>query len=262
MKIQIPDNFMGKPIKGSIEKVLAGAPDDGKVNIPQGVQSVPSPASVNNANEYLILQGRTHGNYSYPDTLVSMEMVHQGKNWNDAYVSLIKEGAQMLTIRQFADFLNLLRSGSAYDGNGQQVDQKKLNSILDEIYTIRSPRRAEWLDAKFVVRNKTLGVFSGKTQINYDHRLVNGQLVAQRSEELEECLMDIKQIDISDWLSNANYQGLPSKNVSNGSLYYYAPVNGKVVRFDAVSDGANLYCGRYPAGANSSLGVRVTRVKI
>ena len=94
MKIQIPDNFMGKPIKGSIEKVLAGAPDDGKVNIPQGVQSVPSPASVNNANEYLILQGRTHGNYSYPDTLVSMEMVHQGKrlSYEGGFRSLLPRG--------------------------------------------------------------------------------------------------------------------------------------------------------------------------
>ena len=261
MKIEIPDRFLGKPIKGAMDKILKEVPKREKSKNASPIVA-PSSSNLTDADKYILLPSMQHGNYSYPDTLVSMEKNHFNKDWNKTHEVLKKEGAYMLTIRQFADFLNLLRSGSAYDGNGQQVDQKKLNSILDEIYTIRSPRRAEWLDAKFVVRNKTLGVFSGKTQINYDHRLVNGQLVAQRSEELEECLMDNKQIDISDWLSNANYQGLPSKNVSNGSLYYYAPVNGKVVRFDAVSDGANLYCGRYPAGANSSLGVRVTRVKI
>ncbi len=70
-----------------------------------------------------------------------MKTTHQGKNWKDSHSALNQEGAFMPTIRQFVDFLNLLRSGKAYDGRGKLVDKSKLDGILDEIYTVRDPWR-------------------------------------------------------------------------------------------------------------------------
>ena len=259
MTIKIPRNYMGEPIEGSMERILAGSPLS---PIPLTQPFVPTPVNINNPHDYIILPGATHGNYSYPEMLVSMERTHNGKNWNDAYAALINEGASMLSIRQFADFLSLLKSGNAFDGNALSIDKVKLDSILDEIYTVRSPWRSEWLDAKFTVTDKTFGIFGGKTFINYDHKLINGQLVAQRNEELEECLMGDKQIDISDWLVNATSQGLPSKNVNDGNLYYWKPKNGTVAWFWAGSDWAGLICDGDPSGSRESLGVRLARAKI
>ena len=261
MTIKIPRDYMGEPIEGSMERILARTSPPILVQ-PLTQPFVPTPININNPHDYIILPGAIHGNYSYSDTLVAMERTHHGKNWNDTYVALINEGASMLSIRQFVDFLSLLKSGKAFDGNGSPIDKLKLDSILDEIYTVRSPWRAEWLDAKFSVTDKTLGMFGGKTFINYNHKLINGQLVAQRNEELEECLMRDEKIDISDWLSNATPQGLPQKNCATGSLYYWYPKNGKVARFRAVSDRADLSCDRYPSDSYWSLGVRAASPKI
>src|SRR3989344_9495227 len=99
----------------------------------------PSSSNVSNANIYLILPGRQHGNYEYPDLLVSTDRSHLGRNWNDAYEALRQEDSFMLNPRQFVDFLSLLKSGEAYDGNGRKVNKGKLGSVLDDIVKVKSP---------------------------------------------------------------------------------------------------------------------------
>ena len=269
MSIKNLDKFMGEPIKGALERALARTPiPPGQLSSGQPATNPPTPAStLSNPENYILLSEKTYGAYSYPDLLVAMNKTHLGKNWHDCHAELAKEDAFMLTIRQFVDFLNLIKSGSAYDGNGRKIDAPRLNDIYNEITEKRGPWRSEWLDADFKVIDKNIVGLRGKLVMNYEHRIVNGKLTPQRSQEaLENYLAKDKQpgIDFNEWLTSATYQGLPPVNIKNGDLWYWQPGrdNNSVAGFSAGSDGAVLNCDRYLSNTNFSLGVRAARKKI
>ena len=111
-----------------------------------------TPAKINNREKYIILPARTHSKYSYPTMLVSMERTHQDKNWYDTHKALAQEGNSMLTIRQYVDFLSLLKSGNVVDGRAKNLNKKRIEEILDDILTVRDPWRCEWLDCYFEKR--------------------------------------------------------------------------------------------------------------
>src|SRR3989344_7997593 len=163
---------------------------------------------------------------------------HLNKNWKDCWTELQKQNYQMLKINEFREFLKHLISAP----NNQEY-----KNIYNEITEVRNPWRAEWLDANFKVENKGVYILTENES---------------KKEKLEECLMSDKTpgIDLKDWINGKNItsQGLPNKNISSGSLYYYYPRsdNNSVARFDADSDGAYLNCCWYPSFTNSSLGVR------
>ena len=75
--------------------------------------------------------------------------------------------------------------------------------------------------------------------------------------------MEDKQpgISLDYWLHNANNQGLPPKNISDGSIYYWYPRDKAVARFGANSGGVDLIAFRDPAYSDSSLGVRAAKIK-
>ena len=217
-----------------------------------------TPAKINNREKYIILPARTHGKYSYPTMLISMERTHQDKNWYDTHKALAQEGNSMLTIRQYVDFLSLLKSGNVVDGRAKNLNKKRIEEILDDILTVRDPWRGEWLDADFKVKKD-------KLYINYGHKVdPKGKIIPKYSEPLLPTLMQNKQIDIADWLAHANSQGLPSENVKDGSMYYYFPMNddNSVAGFIAGSDWAFLNCYVDPSDSYSALGVRASRAKI
>lgn len=225
-------------------------------------QPAPQPVRVTDPNlnlvDYVILEGQTHGSHTYPDLLAAKQKSLHGNDWYNTQKELHQQNSQMLTIRQYVDFINLLKSGKVYDGKGNKINQTELDQLLDEILTVRDPWRAEWLDADFKVINE-------KLHINYNHRTINGQLTPQISEPLENCLMKDKTpgIGLDDWLNKANHQGLPSKNISKGNLYYWYPRsdNNSVARFWAYSGWVYLNCGRVPSYSDSALGVRAARTK-
>jgi hypothetical protein len=248
--IIIPDNFRGKPIQGSIDKVLAGASKPRNV----APQTQPAPVAVNikNPEEYVFLPARSYGNYSYPNTAISLARVHNGKNWFDAHKALSTEGKYMPTVRQFVDFVNILKSGKAVDVSGRPINKSVTDTTLEDIFKLGN-YRGRWLDADFKVVN-------GNLYMNYSHRVDNqGNLVPANKELLLPCLMSDRKpgIDLDDWLANANVQGLPQDNVKQGSIWYWAPMrdNKSVAGFGADSGGAVLGCGRNASFTNSSLGV-------
>ena len=190
----------------------------------------------------------------HPDLLVSKERKYLGKNWHQAHEELAKENSFMLTIRQFVDFLNLLKSGNVYDENRNKISDKETELILEDILAQRNPYRAEWLDAEFNTANS-------KIHINY-HHLINRNLKREK-EPLEDCLMQNKVpgIDLDYWLANAtNSQGLPSKNNPNGKLNYYFPREGRVARFRANSVRVILDCIDGPLYSDVGLGVRPVKI--
>ena len=214
----------------------------------------PAPARVENPGSYLILPGKTHGTYSYPDILIAIDRVHLGKNWTECQETLAEEGSFMPTPRQYVDFLSHLKSGKVYDGTGARVDSGKISAILDDILTVRDPYRVEWLDAKFTQQRN-------QWYITYHKIKSNGNL-EEVTEPLQECLMSDKLpgISLDYWLKNATSQGLPTKGTENGSLYYWHPRNKAVSGFGGVSGRAGLGCDGGARGSGAGLGVRRQKI--
>ncbi len=232
-----------------------------------------------NPQDYLILEGRSHGSYSYPDLLVckykldaNPEAIKAGRqlglqlkntakeqngrnytgniNWEQAINLNLLLSGRTLDLRQAADLFSLLKSGKAFDVKGNKVDSKELERILDEIIAPREPWRNEWFEDKYK---------NGKLEKTY--KLANGILVPDYSQALESCLMENKHpgIDFDKWLRKANSQGLPPENIKLGGLYYWNPTNNHIARFGADSVRACLDCSGGPGYSGPSLGVRHVR---
>jgi hypothetical protein len=154
----------------------------------------------------------------------------------------------MLTIRQFADFLNLLKSEKAYNGKGNKIKRTTLRNLLNEITEVKSPYRAEHLDAKF------------KTNTITYHKINPNGTTIQVTEPLEDHLTSDK-IDLNSWLKNANSQGLPKPDTQDGDLYFWHPRKDRVAGFIADSGWAGLDCDGDPAYSGPRLGVRVAHLK-
>ena len=189
----------------------------------------PKPSPIVRTSE---LQGYVY--VSSINLYVAKEKTLHNKNWNDIHKELQKQNQKMLTIPQFVSFINYLKSVPS---------NQEYHTILDEILTVRSPWRSEWLDAYFEKRKDGFYVLTeNKT----------------KPEKLESYLTKDKTpgIDLDSWLSNPTKHGLPDRNIPNGNLYYWHPRNGTVARFDADSDRAFLDCNGDPQDSGAGLGVR------
>ena len=216
-------------------------------------------SNINDAESYLILPGKAYGNYSYPDLLVSIDKFYHNHTWYKAHEALNKEDSFMLTIRQYADFLDLLRSGKVNNGKDNLVDKVVIDKILDEILTVKNPWRSEWLDAKF---SKKGGLIKKDQWYITYHNIDNGK-ISEVTEELEDCLIEDKTpgINLDSWLSNSTKHGLPDKKTSVGDLYYWGPRrDNTVVGFVANSNRAGLDCFRDPGYSDRALGVRRAKI--
>lgn len=201
----------------------------------------------------IFLEAKQYRGYAYPDLLVDIRKSHLGNNYEECKEAVRKEGGYRLTPRQFVDFLKLLKSGKAFDERGKKIDSTLLQNVYGEIVEVKSPWRAEWLDAKF-----------GDDTITYTLIDKDGT-ATEVTKPLEDCLMQdrLPGISLDSWLKTANRQGLPRKGTKVGNLYYWYPRQDSVAGFDAYSGGAGFGCGGGdPAVRNDSLGVRVARKKI
>jgi hypothetical protein len=224
MTIEIPDKWLGEPIEGSMEKVLA-----------EKEQPRPEKISQTNAPS---LDG-----FEYVSSIglyVAKQRELHNKNWNEATQELHARGDRMPTPYEFVEFIKYLRS--------QSTDEAY--QVLDEIYKVGGNWRSEWLDAQFSTGN------SG-TIMRY-HIFGNG--IETKHADLVNVLAETKTpgINLDAWL-NDNEFGLPKSDVPNGDLYYYKPANGRVAWFSAYSGRAGLYCNRDPSDSSDSLGVRAVR---
>ena len=192
-------------------------------------------------------------NEYHKDLLVSKERKYFGEIQQEAHKELNIDDSYMLTIRQFVDFLKLLKSGNVYDENRNKISDKEIELILDDILAQKNPYRAEWLDARFETIREHLCLI--------DHFFYEG-IKSESTEILEDCLMQDKTpgIDLNYWLNNANFQGLPPKNTPDGKLYYHFPKKGTVARFGACSVGVVLVCCGVPLVSNPGLRVRPVKI--
>ena len=176
---------------------------------------------------------------------VAKERKFLGENWFNSHRKLQENGERMLILPEFIEFL--------------KHTKENYKEIYNEITEVRSPWRAELLDADFKVKD-------GKLHINYNHVLDStGNLIPKNSEILDkETLMQDKTpgISLENYIgSNHTEQGLPNKNISSGDLYYWYPRrdNNSVAWFGAGVNRAFFDCDRDLSFVYSNLGVRAVR---
>ncbi|MFH1365342.1 MAG: hypothetical protein ABIH28_02045 [archaeon] len=175
---------------------------------------------------------------------VAKERKFCGENWFNSHKKLQAGGERMPTIPEFIEFLKYSK------GNFPE--------IYKEITEVRAPRRAEWLDADFKVKDKRL-------YVNSNHVLdEKGNLVPKNSELLDErTLMKDRTpgISLESWLANPTKQGLPPKETKSGDLFYWCPrsEDNSVARFFVYSDWVGFSCYGFPSDRGADLGVRAVK---
>lgn len=213
-------------------------------------------SDIPNLDKYIILPEHKHNDYAYPDLLVPIGRTHLGESWNQAHNSLKQENSLMLTIRQFIDFLSLLKSGNAYDGNGKKIDPRILAQIFNDIKRSKNSCRTECLDSKFTVE------LEYQWYITY-HKINPGHIIQEVTEPLENHLIGSRFLMKSNYvdLFSANKQGLPTKKTMNKNFHYLPPENGSVAVFITSWDYSGLSCRKDPDSIHNGVGVRAVKIK-
>ncbi|MBS3146252.1 hypothetical protein J4471_00995 [Candidatus Woesearchaeota archaeon] len=208
-------------------------------------------------DRYIILEGRIHGSYSYPDLLVSLQKCHFGLTWEESQLELLNDNSIMLTIRQYVDFLNLLYSDRAFTGNGKRINNSRAKRIFHNITSANYTFEGEWLDAKFKIIDNTL-------KINHTHKILNEQLNPLSSEEIENPNNPndkIISISLMEWLLFADIYGLPKLFKNEGNFYYFPPVHNSVACFESSTFCRGVHCNYDLGAVNAGLGVRPSFIK-
>lgn len=246
---------------------------------PVTAPGVTAPANIRNPEDWVHLEGRSHGSYSYNSLFVSMHRLgytpeveqaarklsltvtntgveadgHQyigSIQWDPALRLNRALGNQTLVPRQGIDLMLDLREAldgkkTLVDGRGNALTKERLRPFYNEMWEVREPWRAEWLDARFSNTN-------GVMRMAYDHQLQGTNLVARSNDVLMPYLEDSA---VKADLATFNPQGLPTKKSRSSALHFWKPSDGSVAWFVADSDGAGLVCGGGPSGSYPQLGV-------
>lgn len=176
-------------------------------------------------------------------------------NWKEALKLNLMLGGKTITLRQYSDFLKLLESGKAYDGNGARISSKVLKDVYKDITRAVSPWRAEWIDGEVIYKD-------GEFYFAQDHFLdENRELTPKYIQPLKKCLMEdrIPGISLENWLKNPTKQGFPKQNIQTGDVYYMCPCrdNNSVARIFTSEDGMNLGFDGDKYFRSRALGVRL-----
>lgn len=201
-------------------------------------------------SKFVILDGRLN---SYPDIYLAKQRTNHSLEWHNAHKEIyeIDPTLYMESPIMLMDLISDLKSGKKiYNGNGNKINSKESEQILDEILGIRNPLRGEWLNASFEI------VKGHRLYIKSNHRFIDGKLVTEHTEPLEDCLMEDCRVN----LLSANRQGFPTRREKDGVNYFY-PINNSVARFVAFSGWVVLDCDGGPLLSGPALGVRVAKNK-
>ena len=237
------DDYLGK---------LEGVISDSKIIRPA--------SNILNPESFIILEGRPHGLYSYPDLLVSMERSHLGRNWVETHKALRGEDSFMLNLRQYLDFLKLLNSDKVYDGNGDRLDYDKRIELLVPIFKGGLIPMGEYLDAFFNVNPTNESLI-----INYDHRISAESLHPLCSQVLGKSTDNnkIMGVNIDEWLNEFSQNLRINSKIFIENAKYLAPkgIHSTVAGFVGAPDEVCLDCNYDPKGHYLVYGVRQVKIK-
>ena len=169
---------------------------------------------------------------------VAKERSYFEKDFNECQKLLCDENAKMLNLDEARKFLNYAK--------------EYYTKVYNEILEVKSPRRAEWIDANFKL-------YLDDLYIHY-HIFDSSGKIKKIEEKLDKnTLMRDKNISLDDWLNTAHTkQGLPRSNISSRDSYFRSPMqdNNSVACIFTNSDKLILYCSRNPSNQDLILGVR------
>lgn len=154
---------------------------------------------------------------------VSKERTLHGKSWFESH----ENGMQ--NPKEFIEFLKYIKTNCP--------------DIYNDVTKVRSPWRGEWINAYFEQKEDGIYILTANKT---------------KAEKLnEDTLMQDRQISLESWLENPTKQGFPRKDTEKGDLYFLAPRNGSVSKFDVSKEGVLFFCGGIgPSNGYSVLGVR------
>ncbi len=210
-----------------------------------------------NLEEYVYLPSREHQgglghqHQSYADMFVSMDVDPLPYTNKEGYSHLAEQGAYMLRMRQFVDFLQVLQSGKALDGRGKRIPQSKLKEIYQTLLKGRNKGRYlhdEWINAQFKQASDASACVSlisedfvrgSHIEIPYEYSLYPGM-----STNTE--IYHKRDISVHDWIARADWLGFPPKDVKKatfeGYLNYFPPNIGKQYRWLSCNEVMYLKC--------------------
>jgi len=168
---------------------------------------------------------------------VAKERSYLGSDFNECQDLFCKENAKMLNLNEMREFLKYAKENE--------------REVYNEITELRKPTRAEWIDADFKMYGDDL-------YVHYHVFDFNKKIILLKDKLDQDTLMQkSKKISLDDCLSDSyTKQGLPSKNVEEGTFTYWAPNKNYVVRLGSSSGGFGLICDRNISTNYSNLGVR------
>jgi len=144
---------------------------------------------------------------------ISKKRTLPNSTWFEANHQLQEKGFNMPTIPEFLEFLEYIKENNP--------------EVHEEVTGIRSPWRAEWLDADF-------NILYGELNINSRHFSYNGELITIKSEPLNETTLPENCLNI------------------RGD-------NNSVARFVTDEVHSGLCVDGYPSNRYEDLGVRAVR---
>ena len=216
MPIEIPENFMGKPIKGSLKRVLdrlEAEKNSGKPETPSNIRTSPKEGMIYVPSIDLHFQS---------------ERSYLGLDWNQTHEALEKDELRMPTIPEFVEFLKYIKTENT--------------ALYDNITKVGGNWRSNWLDAYFEQRDDGMYVLTGnKTNVEK----LDDCLMEDRK----------PGISLDHWLSNSTKQGMPKSNSPEGKMFFYHPRDKRVAGLCVGSVRLDLGCDRDPSSAVDSLGV-------
>ena len=248
MRIEIPDNWLGKKLEGSLEKLLSKEqPKDKDIapfeDLPEIIKS--------NPHDYIWVPEK--------NIAVAKRQAYDGFSLEQAIKSVNADNLRLLHIDEMMQhYLNARDAANGkrvlQDLGGNTLSRTEATELWNYLSSIdRKPFGNKpfwtWLDALF---KETPQGMEMHTQY-----LMNGEIKSRLITKLDSYAGN------NDWveLSSLNNQGLPINNSSTNSyvqgqnFYFWRPKNGKVAGFGASSGGAVLYCDWVPSVVDSRLGV-------
>lgn len=212
-------------------------------------------SSEEDLSRYILLEGKDHEAYAYPDVLVAVERSHHELRLGEQEEKIHREGGFLFIPRQFVDWILLLRSGKVYDGNGKTVSRTIVNNLLDHLLSSREPFRGERLS----------GQFTQVDGINYFayYRFDSDKKFYKVTDRITDCLLEepLRGISLEHWFAAATAQGFPPVSSPTGRLRYRPPQHERVPWIGADEYGPIFNCAGDPSFKDKEFGMRKVILK-
>ncbi len=131
-------------------------------------------------SRYIILPGKSYGEYEYPDLLVGVGCEIKGRTWMETHKKSHERDSFLLNPRQFLDLVIMLIDAERplrriYFEDGKKAKGDEIKQILLEgVYKMSDGFVVEALDGRF------LSGYNDEDYMLFDHHVVGGDLVPRR----------------------------------------------------------------------------------